>query len=468
MNTITWNRLCIRLCIDEDKYSETNKMFIVKIFERDIDYLNANYQHIIDPVIKNECFMVAITFSNEIKIIDFLFLKFKPDINFVDFSGNSYLTSTCQGHGTKFEIIKHITENYKVNVNYVDASGRDFLHIALICNSNISFIKKLFETFYKNEQLHCIDDEGNDYLLTASRWNNVAIIRYLVEDLKMDVNVTNLAGLSCFHLAFQNMDAECIKHIICNTNINISLKDVLPDDFTKIINLIKDNHEKFVYMVDIGFLAYGFNETLISIAYIDPLLLNDRLRKIIGAYDPFDESFSDFILHVDSIPHKISLKTKICDEKTVQINNKTRHNNFRKKSELLFKHMGESYYGSKEIVYNAIPFLKRILNDDCFKFDEDIIIETMIPTYIMDLYIESCYSHNFNVNEVDPEDFILFLKFIDQYPTNYLAINLIETQLVNYMNTKSITLCEYIKNICVKYQLKYMYLLVHNSKYVTK
>lgn len=471
MNTITWDRLRNRLCTDENKYSIADKIFMVKIFERDIDYLKANYQQIIDHVIRNECFMVAVTFSNEIKIIDFLFQKFKPDIDFIDSGGDNYLTSACRGNTTKFEIIKHIIEIYKINVNYVDFDGHDFLHTALINNTNMSFIRKLFENYYGHEQSKCIDNEGNDYLLTACGWNNVAIIKFLVEDLKMDVNVTNLAGLNCFHIVIQNPDTECIKYIINNTNVTISLEKVSIDNFTKIINLIKDNHEKFVCLVDMGFLAYGIIETIISIACIEPLLLNERFRKLIGSYDPFDESFDDFVLRVDSIPHKISPKTQSCYDQLNRVE-KIHHNrnNFRKKieSELLFKHMDESYYGSKEIVYNAIPFLKGIFNDKCFKFDEDIMIDTFVPTYIMDLYIESCYTHFLNLDEIKPIDFVPFLRFIDQYPTYYLAINLIETQLVRYIETNSIILCDYIKSICIKYQLKYMYLLIHNNKYMMR
>lgn len=466
MNTVVWKRICSRLPITDSVYSDVDKMFAIKIFERDIDYLNANIQRIIDPVIRNECFAIAIVFSNETKIIDLLHLELKPDMNYVDANGNNYLMCVCEGNSTKFEIIKYIIDEYKFEMDNISVDGGyNCFHNVLMNNTNVSIIKKLFEHYY--ERNNHTDNDGNDYLLTACRWNNVAIVKYLVEDIKLDINVKNNQGLNCFHVAISNDDTQCVQYIISCTNVNLSLKEVSFEDFKKVINLIKYNHDKFIILVDMGFFIYEFETMLGCITYIDPLLLNERFRNLIGVYDPFDETFSDFVSHVDSIPHVISLNTKIyCDTpKTIK---KTHHNNFRKHSELLFRHMGEPFFGSREIVYNRIPFLKALMNDECIKFDDDIQIDTPIPTYIMDMYIESCYSHSFDLNEMDPKDLIPLLKFIDQYPTDVFAINLIEIQLINYMYTNSIVPCKYIKNICNKYQLKYLYLLVHNSEYVTK
>ncbi len=81
---------------------------------------------------------------------------------------------------------------------------------------------------------------------------------------------------------------------------------------------------------------------------------------------------------------------------------------------------------------------------------------------MINMYIETCYTHNFNINEINSCDLISFLKFIDQYPSDYLSIDIIENQLVNYLKIHSIKPNDYIIKISLRYKLKVMYIFIHN------
>lgn len=168
------------------------------------------------------------------------------------------------------------------------------------------------------------------------------------------------------------------------------------------------------------------------------------------------------------------------------------------KNEPLFVYDGKTYYGNREKVYKNIHVLKEsydILDID----DNDLVVLNPIvkvPEYIINLYIESCHADHpqisrkrgsyteeerkkinsksclngvLNIGEkIQPCDFIPFLKFIDQYPTVNLSIDTMEIDICFYVN-ENMTFVdadsfEYLGKITDKYNLKYMYLNIHNYK----
>ena len=109
---------------------------------------------------------------------------------------------------------------------------------------------------------------------------------------------------------------------------------------------------------------------------------------------------------------------------------------------------------------------------DQYDFSEPPVIGTLwdnnhkmlhLPKYIISLYIKSTYDHKFDINQIYPVDFCEFLMFIDQYPTNQLSIDLLEKELIIYMDLHKIIHDEYIFEICNKYQLKFMYIYLHQK-----
>jgi len=89
-----------------------------------------------------------------------------------------------------------------------------------------------------------------------------------------------------------------------------------------------------------------------------------------------------------------------------------------------------------------------------------------VPEYVICLYIESTYTRGFNLDYILPEDFIKFLRLIDQYPTQILEIRLIEWQIVRYLikYQDQIEIND-LSDIVRKYELRYLYVAMHNKKY---
>ena len=64
----------------------------------------------------------------------------------------------------------------------------------------------------------------------------------------------------------------------------------------------------------------------------------------------------------------------------------------------------------------------------------------------------------FNIDDIQPDDLIPFLKFIDQYPSKVLSIDKIENEMTIFMNKHNILSNSYVEEICSRYRLKYLYL----------
>lgn len=82
------------------------------------------------------------------------------------------------------------------------------------------------------------------------------------------------------------------------------------------------------------------------------------------------------------------------------------------------------------------------------------------------MYLHSCYSGFFNVNDVLIDDFTDFLLFIDKYPTKVLSIDKYELQIVGYMIENKIPVNNQINELCQKYELKHMYLYIRGIYYL--
>jgi hypothetical protein len=190
--------------------------------------------------------------------------------------------------------------------------------------------------------------------------------------------------------------------------------------------------------------------------------------------NPFSYDYKSYTKLVDDIPFEIDYTLKndnkiIINEYKIFIKNKNKNIfiknkvtiDYTKSPEILFIHNGKIYYGNKEIVYGSMKILNDIL-DICDDTDK-IILEGTIPKYIINEYIQSCYTQIFDINFINKEHFIDFLKFIDQYPTSVISIDLIENQIIRFINRYDIPINNMIEYICSRYQLKYLYLYMHTK-----
>ena len=213
-------------------------------------------------------------------------------------------------------------------------------------------------------------------------------------------------------------------------------------------------------------LKYGpQNDSMVRL--VDPFMLNPSTCKLYGINDPYEEKFNKFTENVDKLEYTVPIHCLI-HKKTNMVNYyKNKSNDFRKRSDKLFEINGVSFYGDKEVVYDSIHFIREILTDNkCFSFDEHIVLNPIdhVAEYLVNLYIKAINLKHFDMNDIKFDDLISFLKFIDQYPSDPLNIHSIEDILIQYLDSNAHLQipCEYIKNICMKYQLKHLYVYIHN------
>ncbi len=227
---------------------------------------------------------------------------------------------------------------------------------------------------------------------------------------------------------------------------------LLTKNFSRLNKLLKSVYK------DLKLLGYNnsFNSFCNCVKTLNPLLLNSKVRKSFKFNNPMDEPFDIFINHANNLMCKIPLTY----ENVSYNNNKTKQIDFTKQSELLFLVDNESYYGYREVVFDMI----NMFNDTNYlDFTDPIVLNVSVPKYVISLYLESCHGKTFDITNIKVCDLQQFLNFIDQYPTKNLSIHLIEKELLKFMNDNSIVFDDYLKNICYKYKLKYMYLYFNHK-----
>ncbi len=134
-------------------------------------------------------------------------------------------------------------------------------------------------------------------------------------------------------------------------------------------------------------------------------------------------------------------------------------------SQILFILNNETYYGDRSIIYGSMLFIKDTM--DFADFDLAFTLNVNMSKYCVDLYINAMYDKNIDINNIYPLDFYDFVNFIDRYPTTITSIDLLEDQMIYYIEINSIPINDSLTQIISRYGLKNMYLYVHNKKFGT-
>jgi len=130
--------------------------------------------------------------------------------------------------------------------------------------------------------------------------------------------------------------------------------------------------------------------------------------------------------------------------------------------EPLFKHNGKTYYGHKKIVLGSMVQFKNIIDillTSCTLFE----LKGSLPEYLINMYIESCYSDVIDFARILSNDFIEFIKFVDLYPTNILSVAKLEMEIVKYCENNKFDYSQ-LEELCDRHRLKYLYLFLHKNK----
>ena len=421
MSCINWKQLFIQDLINGSN-NPMEKLFLTNISESNLEYVITNHQHIIDPRIKIYSFIIGCLCSNDIQMIDYLKDCFKINKNELE---KEYRDGNCLMHAcmynTSLEVIKHLIEIIKIDPMIKSSSGYNCLSFA--CHSN----------------------------------TNIDIIKYLIEDIHVDLYSVDILHTNCLTRAsYSNSNHQIIKYLIENTDL---VYQYIPYSTYKLIIGIIKNYTRFNQYLKHGIESYGINKNYNEILRkINPLILDPSMCIKFDLH-PFNDCFKTFISNVHLLVPGVSVIPINFDHMDIRPVVKKLFD-FSIKWEPLFIHQGIIYYGSRNIVYDSIYVLEEI---DCYDIHELPELSSHVPEYVIRKYLQATYDHVFVLDHILPGDLKQFLMFIDQYPSKVVSIDLLEKDLILYMDKNLILVDEYMMNICIKYQLKYMYLYFYQN-----
>jgi hypothetical protein len=456
-----------------DAYGET---CLIHIFER-FDMSNEIKMHMLEmkelklnKITIKRCLLESCTHGNDCEIIKYLFEKLdnlSDDDQLAMTKYKNMMLLESAKRNKNLHIIKYLIEHYHADPNYLDNRGDNCLTSCCWKNDNLEIIK-YFINDLKMDISHC-DIYNNNCFLAACMGNlNLDIIKYLVTETKVDINKinnNNHNGLSFIIGLKQNINI--ITFLINEANIDIDIERLkntmaiveilsIIDDYDKINRMIEKTKESL--KLDEFYHAmkrYNFN----------PFILTEN-NKIMLGIDPFDiYDYKKCVELINGLKKPVNVP-KI-DRHMPLIEDLDQFNNTNildeiNLSEVVFKNNGSIYYGNRRKVFNAM----HLFNDmnDMIQHDEIVELEGKISENTMNEYINSCHVGKIRLGLVKRDEFINFIKFIDQYPTRFVSIDLIEDQIIEYIDNNKIVYCHYLENICNKYKLKRMYLDIHNNK----
>ncbi len=458
-----WNNLITEKFINSS-YNFENTIYAIKICDNDLNYLKENYNSYTNKSVINDYYFISCAFSKTIDLIQFIKDKFKLNINTIDNKKNNCLHYAC-AYNHNLEIIKYFIHDLKIDINYLNNFNSSCLHKACLYNTNLQIIKFLIEDIKMN--INCVNLSG-DNLLTAACWKNKnpEIIKYLIYNVRLNIEHIDVMNDNCFGAACNTENIIIVKYLIEDTIVTFNFKNISISFFKKIILIVNKNYQRLCDFIKYGLKTYDHNNIIETVKQLNPFILDECICKIFQIDSPYDVTFDIFVKNIDQLKVKVDLSVHVISTNTIKLNDKknTICRDY-SKNELLFEINGICYYGHRNIVYKSIQCFNELISEG-FDLNENIVLKNSTPRYIVNLYIDACYNESFDINDIKPIDLISFLKFIDQYPSNSISIDILEQPLIQYIEKHNIV-DEFLKNICLKYQFKKMYVYFHNQNIVT-
>ena len=487
-----WDRLKLNKFVN-DLYDQKSKQFIISICLNDLEYVKNNYTSFNDQNMRINMFIIAITHSNSVPLVDFLINEFHIDLytnnanddkkmlymyikresldGFLDKDNHSnkyYLHLACF-YNSSLDVIHFLIKNKNMNPwikipcikmlqnPCIEIEPQDSLNMILSCKNHFidkKYISNIIKLIMNNNKL-C------DCLMLSCISNcNVQVIKYLNECM-----VNNNQGELYIDQAIQsNPNPMVAKYLIEKTNLDINVIGSKFKKYIKVRPIITENYHRFNQLLSRGITKFGM-EINYSIDSINPLMIDLSNKKILNI-DPMTMCYDNFVKYVDQLKITIPFYEQLTRD---QVENKMTDREPILKDNVLFEYNDKIYRGDRKLVYESMD----IFRDLDFELDlepRDIPVFPLIPglpDYIIKMYIESCYGngHTFNIYNIAIDDLIPCLKFIDQYPTKELSIEKMEIQIIRYLNQ-----CNgfdgrehYLRELGARYGLKHLYMYMSHK-----
>src|SRR5438445_425894 len=122
---ITWEYLLNEKYINAT-YDEKSKQYAIKMANNDTAYLKENHRDITNYWIQHECWLIGVSCSNDPQFIEFLYEKFKINLDYQNSEGNNCLLMACRNN-PHVNVIKYLIEGLKVNRSHRNKYENDCL-----------------------------------------------------------------------------------------------------------------------------------------------------------------------------------------------------------------------------------------------------------------------------------------------------------------------------------------------------
>ncbi len=451
-----------------------------------IEDLAMNPYFLLNPQNENEsCLSLAFRKNRNHKIIKYLIETINLDPNHENKFKNTCLEVGCKKN-TCLKNIKYLIEKIEQNPHKIKKS-KPYLITTSCQNKNLNIIKYFIE--YGID--HNILDKNKNNCLILACWKNtnLNVIKYFVNQLHMDIWAEDTRGMSCFLLVCEkNKNKNILKYLIKEHNVLKKIEYLNNSETNKIIPLIINDQSKLLDLFILNPLMNCENNILQLLKNINPLILPNILYTCIDIIDPFKCSFSDFMKLLNDLHCILPLSDKFVFEShskyhTNDINDKNMievyiDDDYTEQQQLLFTHKKIPYYGKKRIVFDSIhalnhnDFISQLVQDHGQYHEIEIDQSLDVPKYIMNMYIQSCYTHKIDIDKINHDDIYNFIKLIDQYPTKYISIGQLELKLMKYIDTEILSkplsieymahFFDFFKSIAERYGLRLMCIMLHN------
>ena len=152
-----------------------------------VKYLTENIENIINDktVIDGSTALMFASKEGHLEIVKYL-LENGADVNIKDnFGETALIWASREGY---FEIVKCLVES-GADINAKNSSGwTALMGVSSWKNGHLGIVKYLLKN---GADINAKDNNGNTALIKASKFGKLEIIKYLVEDKRLDINIKN-------------------------------------------------------------------------------------------------------------------------------------------------------------------------------------------------------------------------------------------------------------------------------------